>query len=486
VFNKFLLYIFQIMSGRIFPIIASVILIAIVVTLFKFSLPKTKNGFESKKAEAFSVSKIKDFFGNIKDEDKKIFASLPCRSKVQCPDASHIKEAFEAAFNGGVIKRGLILDKNGAEIFTGKSLDPKYTKLILEADKKGSSFLKEMVSTQNNQSVKMVKVLKIFDSVGEDQMKDKFLLALIDSDKLDISKYNLIFGLVIFIPVAFVVFQLMLSKGSATAGKNSPINKSQDYLAQIEELKKLNANQSQFVANFTHELRTPLNSIIGFSGLLKDQTLGSLGNPEYVKYANDINTSGAHLLSLINDILDYSKSEAGKLKVNITEVDVIKVIKQALSIISPRASESKVDLLQSFSNDYFILRLDPKRFKQIMLNLLSNSVKFTPEGGAVTVSVFPDLKGDRVSIEIKDTGVGIAEKDIPTVMSLFGQVETDLNRKYEGTGIGLPFAKKLTGLMGGTFDLKSKVGEGTTVTLNFPYDKRLNVEYQELYKKQTS
>jgi len=252
---------------------------------------------------------------------------------------------------------------------------------------------------------------------------------------------------------------------------------------EIEKLKKENMQQSQFLANFTHELRTPLNSIIGFSGLIKDETMGPIGSQEYLKYASDINTSGLHLLGLINDILDYSKSEVGRLKVNITEVDVVKIVKQCLSIVAPRASESKVDLLQSFSADYFVLKLDPKRFKQIVLNLLSNSVKFTPEGGNVKVAIYTDIQGEKIFVEVKDTGVGIAEKDIPTAMSLFGQIETSLNRKYEGTGIGLPFAKKLTNLMGGSFELSSALGVGTSILLTFPYDKKLNAEYTELYRQ---
>ena len=250
----------------------------------------------------------------------------------------------------------------------------------------------------------------------------------------------------------------------------------------IEKLKHENVQQSQFLTNFTHELRTPLNSIIGFSGLIKDETLGPLGNSEYGKYANDINNSGVHLLSLINDILDYSKAEVGRLNVNMADCDIIKTIKQCFSIVAPRASESEVDMLQSFSTKHCILKIDQKRFKQVLLNLLSNAVKFTDIGGSVTVSVFTDIKQDRLYVEVKDTGVGIEEKDIPTVMSLFGQVETDLNRNYEGTGIGLPFAKKLTNLMGGTFELSSKVGLGTRITLGFQYDKALNAEFQENFR----
>ena len=480
------------MFNRIFPIIASVVLIAIYVLLFNFSLSKLEKKFENSELTSVFTEKTKNFFTSLSNPEKQLFEKLPCAADVDCPGKAQLKQKFDPSFTGEIVKRGLLLDAKGVEIFSGRSVDPKYNKLIAEAQKSGSAVFKETTVANGADVTKTISIIRVSDVVKEKYFNNKYILALVDTAKLDSSRYKLTYGVATLAPV-MAIMAFFLIRGGGGAAKTPTVSGGkkeggdvQKYIAEIENLKKVNIHQSQFLANFTHELRTPLNSIIGFSGLLKDQTLGTLGNPEYLKYANDINTSGVHLLSLINDILDYSKSEVGKLKVNITEVDVVKVIKQALSIISPRASESKVDLLQSFSNDYFILRLDPKRFKQIMLNLLSNSVKFTPEGGSVTVSVFPDLKGDRISIEVKDTGVGIAEKDIPTVMSLFGQVETDLNRKYEGTGIGLPFAKKLTTLMAGEFELKSQVGSGTAITLTFPFDKKLNAEYQELYKKQSS
>jgi two-component system cell cycle sensor histidine kinase PleC len=471
------------MFRKLFPIIASITLITIFAILFNLSLPKIENFFSKGKITDISSPATEQFVKSLTDYERQLINSLPCKfSPEKCPNTDEIRKKILASFTADKVSRALILDESGIEVFSNRSLDVKYSNLVKQA--KIDSFAS--IQDGSGDAARVISVQKISDIVGNNSLNNKYILTLINKSNISTLLYIIIIGVVLFIPILVVVLLFTRQMNRADSGSKKLSNENKDYLEQIETLKKENVQQSQFLANFTHELRTPLNSIIGFSGLLKDQTLGPLGNNEYLKYANDINTSGVHLLSLINDILDYSKSEVGKLKVNMTEVDIVKIIKQCLSILAPRASESKVDLLQSFANDYFILRLDPKRLKQILLNLLSNSVKFTPEGGSVAISAFPDIKGDKISIEVKDTGVGIAEKDIPTVMSLFGQVETDLNRKYEGTGIGLPFAKKLTTLMGGTFDLQSQVGVGTRITLTFPYDKKLNAEYAELYKKGSS
>lgn len=464
------------MLGRIFPILASIILIAIFAILFNFSLPQIEDFFVAKKAFGITSPKITTINTTLTEKERNIWNALPCKAGAACADAGVIKKKIGVILGSKDIQNSLIITKDGTEIFTNRAIPAKYLPIVADAVRLGNAYSIERIKTNNKKETKLVTVSHI-------PSDNKFVISLFNYNEISMKGVIMTYLAVVLVPIILLgIYFIRRDKGIENIKEKLDVE-NKNYLSEIENLKKENVQQSQFLANFTHELRTPLNSIIGFSGLIKDQTLGSLGNTEYVKYATDINTSGVHLLSLINDILDYSKSEVGKLKVNMTEVDVIKVIKQSLSIIAPRASESNVDLMQSFANDYFILRVDPKRFKQIMLNLLSNSVKFTPEGGSVMVSVFPDLKGEKISIEVKDTGVGIAEKDIPTVMSLFGQVETDLNRKYEGTGIGLPFAKKLTAIMGGIFDLQSKVGVGTRITLTFPYDKKLNAEYAELYKK---
>ncbi len=230
--------------------------------------------------------------------------------------------------------------------------------------------------------------------------------------------------------------------------------------------------KSKFLANISHELRTPLNAIIGFSEIIKDEVMGPLGNQQYKEYTSDIYASGVHLLSLINDILDYSKAEAGKLEIDLVEVDVTKIMKSSLRLVSPRAEESGVALIDNVPEDHFVVRTDPKRLKQIILNLLSNSVKFTPAGGKVTLYSWYNVQSDTLIIEVKDTGIGIAPKDISKVMSTFGQLENEYNRKYEGTGLGLPLSKKLIELMGGRFKIESQVNQGTVVTISIPKEGR--------------
>lgn len=234
-----------------------------------------------------------------------------------------------------------------------------------------------------------------------------------------------------------------------------------------QKAEKLSQEKSKFLANVSHELRTPLNAIIGFSDIIKDEVMGPVGNEQYKDYACDINNSGVHLLSLINDILDYSKAEAGKLEVEYIKMDLNKVVKSSFRLVLPRAKEAKINLVQDVPKEHVILEADPKRMKQVILNLLSNSVKFTPEGGEVKLTLRV-IRDTYVKIEVHDTGIGIAAKNISQAMSTFGQVDSSLSRRYEGTGLGLPFSKKLVEMMGGIFDIKSEEGLGTTITLRFP------------------
>lgn len=238
--------------------------------------------------------------------------------------------------------------------------------------------------------------------------------------------------------------------------------------AQAEEQNK---QKSMFLANVSHELRTPLNAIIGFSEILKKETMGPIGHEQYKEYINDINASGVHLLSLINDILDYSKAEAQKLEVDENEIEVTKTAKNCMRMVEPRAKEAKVSLITKLPEQPVILYLDLKRFKQILLNLLSNAVKFTPEAGKVTLKVEDNVLDGTVAVTVADTGIGIKEQHISKALSAFGQIDSSLSRRYEGTGLGLPLSKRLTELMGGEFKIESVVGMGTTITLIFPKEK---------------
>jgi len=232
-----------------------------------------------------------------------------------------------------------------------------------------------------------------------------------------------------------------------------------------------NEQKSQFLANISHELRTPLNAIIGFSEIMKDEILGALANPQYKNYVMDIHTQGVHLLSLINDILDFSKAEAGKLDLEYEEIDLNKLIKASMRTQEPRAQSANLELLENLPSKHIVMQTDAKRLKQIMLNLLSNAVKFTPPQGKVTVSVWESALDNKVCIEVADTGIGIAAKDISKALTPFGQVDSELSRRYEGTGLGLPLTKKFIELLGGSMNLESEVGQGTKITVILPKGK---------------
>ncbi len=232
-----------------------------------------------------------------------------------------------------------------------------------------------------------------------------------------------------------------------------------------------NRAKSQFLANISHELRTPLNAIIGFSSIISNQLFGPLGDGKYLEYSKDINDSGTHLLEIINDILDLSKAEAGKLSLNYEEVHVPKAILKCINIISDRAERGKVKVTYDAPRTLPPLMADRLRFIQILLNVLSNAVKFTQEGGTVHVSVHTVLEGNDIAsftIAVADTGIGMSEDDIQKAFQSFGQVDSGLNRKYEGAGLGIPLTKQLIELHKGTLEINSAPGKGTTVYMNFP------------------
>ena len=197
--------------------------------------------------------------------------------------------------------------------------------------------------------------------------------------------------------------------------------------------------------------------------------MGELNNEQYKNYIRDIHSSGVYLLSLINDILDYSKAEAGKLDMEYEDIDLTKLITSSLRLQEPRARSAEVNLVKELPEEHLVIRSDAKRLRQILLNLLSNSVKFTPAGGTVKISAWRNLQDSQhVSIEVKDTGIGIAPKDIAKALAPFGQVDSELSRRYEGTGLGLPLTKKFIELLGGTLKISSEINKGTTVTVTLP------------------
>jgi len=226
----------------------------------------------------------------------------------------------------------------------------------------------------------------------------------------------------------------------------------------------------------SHELRTPLNAVIGFSEIIKEALLGDDSIEPYRGYAQDIHDSGCHLLSLINDILDMSKIEAGKLELFEEDIDLHDAIEASLRLVTERAHRNSVSLSTDIPDDLPKLKGDLRKFKQIAINLLSNAVKFTRSGGCVSTRLYVGDNGN-LYLRIADTGIGISEDQIEKVLEPFGQAEAGLNRQYEGTGLGLSLTKSLAELHGGRIEIQSATkgpDKGTTVTVIFPKHRVVN------------
>ena len=228
--------------------------------------------------------------------------------------------------------------------------------------------------------------------------------------------------------------------------------------------------KSEFLANMSHELRTPLNAILGFSEVMSSEIFGPLPNDQYRGYAKDINESGDLLLKIINDILDLSKIESGTYTLDETDFDTKQTIDSVVVLTEVRAREKNVALTVIPPNDMLRLRADERTLKQMLLNLLTNAIKFTRSGGTVRISTHHNRDGS-FEICVTDTGIGIAEKDMKTVFTEFGQVESAYSRSQQGTGLGLPLTKSLIELHGGTIGLVSEPNVGTTASLKFPPDR---------------
>jgi signal transduction histidine kinase len=232
-----------------------------------------------------------------------------------------------------------------------------------------------------------------------------------------------------------------------------------------------NHAKSEFLASMSHELRTPLNAILGFSEIIKEETFGPVGLHKYVDYAADVHSSGRHLLDLINDILDLSKIDAGKVELHEEELSMAHVMDDSLSLVRERALRGGVALVEEQGAEGLpAVWADRRLLKQILLNLLSNAIKFTPAGGTVTTSLFADASG--MGFIVRDTGIGMTEEDMQKAMSLYGQVDSRVSRKHRGTGLGLPISLSLAKLHGGDLIVQSAPDKGTTMTLRLPLSRR--------------
>jgi two-component system cell cycle sensor histidine kinase PleC len=239
------------------------------------------------------------------------------------------------------------------------------------------------------------------------------------------------------------------------------------YSREKNRAEEANQTKSKFLANMSHELRTPLNAIIGFSEIMESGMFGTLGSEKYQEYCHDILTSGHYLLEVINDILDMSKIEAGRMKLDMEELDLSKTLAESLRVVSGRA-EGKNLLLDADIDGPISVVADRRAIKQIIVNLLSNAVKFTPDGGKVVVR--SQLLENSIVLMIADTGIGIAPQSLQRLGRPFEQVESQLTKTYHGSGLGLAIARSLTNLHGGSMRLRSKLGTGTVVRVSLPRD----------------
>ncbi len=250
------------------------------------------------------------------------------------------------------------------------------------------------------------------------------------------------------------------------------VDLAEKYSQEKTRAEEANQTKSKFLANMSHELRTPLNAIIGFSEIMESGMFGSLGSEKYQEYCHDILTSGHYLLEVINDILDMSKIEAGRMKLDLEPLDLSKTLAESLRVVSGRAQDKNLVLDADIESTISVIA-DRRATKQIIVNLLSNAVKFTPEGGKVVIR--SRVLKDRIMMMIADTGIGIAPQSLARLGRPFEQVESQLSKTYHGSGLGLAIARSLTQLHGGSMRLRSKLGTGTVVCVTLPRDHRVAV-----------
>ena len=242
----------------------------------------------------------------------------------------------------------------------------------------------------------------------------------------------------------------------------------QELMRARDQAEAADRTKSAFLATMSHELRTPLNAIIGFSEMMDQEVFGPLGNARYRDYSQSIRDSGRHLLAVINDVLDISKVEAGKLELHIERVDLAALLEDCRRLVRAKAFEAGVELqLVPSATALPAFWADAVKLKQVILNLLSNALKFTARGGRITVRTLP-VAGEGIYLSVTDSGIGMTKEEVAVALQPFRQVDNSLTRKFEGTGLGLPLAKALVERHGGRLEIKSRPGAGTEVTVFLP------------------
>jgi signal transduction histidine kinase len=258
---------------------------------------------------------------------------------------------------------------------------------------------------------------------------------------------------------------------------NSDLEKRAQALSQaFARAEESSRAKSEFLATMSHELRTPLNAVIGFSEMMMREIFGKLGAAQYEDYARDIHASGTHLLAVVDDILDLSRVETGNDEVQEENLDVVEIAQLVLSFVRPQAERSNVHCSLDITGPLPLLKADARKMKQILINLVSNAIKFNVENGTVTVRLSCGMAG--FVVQVADTGIGMRPEEIPKAMTRFGQIEGALNRKYEGLGIGLSIVQALSAQHGAKFTMESEFGKGSLASVIFPVERCISRERQ--------